>query len=103
MKVPRVNIGDGATIQWWTDRTACTVIAVSTSGRQVTVQEDLATRIDSNGLSDTQTYRYQPNPKGRIWRFSLRKNGQWVQVGETITGGLTLVIGFKRTYHDYGF
>ncbi len=36
-------VGDGATYTLWTDSYACTVVAVSPSGKQVTLQRDKAT------------------------------------------------------------
>lgn len=60
------KVGDGATLQMYTDRHACTVIAVSPSGKQVTLQEDTATRTDKNGMSECQSYTFARNPNGKV-------------------------------------
>lgn len=109
------TVGDGATILQWTDRDAATVIAVEEvkGGWIVTVQEDNAKRTDTNGMSESQTYEYTPNPEGSKYSFrsvdssqwrQVRKNekGRWVYVGPKGEGyGLT--IGTRKKYHDFSF
>lgn len=97
------TVGDGATISAYSDRYAGTIIAVSPSGKRITVQRDNYRRIDSNGMSDAQSYEYERDPKGVTYQFSLRKNGRWVQVGETLYGGLRCHIGVRSAYYDYSF
>jgi hypothetical protein len=46
----------------------------------VEVREDRAIRTDSNGLSESQTYTYEPNPNGERHWFRRRKNGIWEEV-----------------------
>lgn len=96
-----VEVGDGATILHWTDRTACTVICVDPKGKWITVQEDKAIRTDSNGMSECQEYRFEANERGSLKTFSLRKNGQWVERGQK--GGSRLSVGRRSAYHDYSF
>lgn len=96
-------IGTGATICCYSDRHACTIIAVSKSGKKVTVQSDTATRTDKNGMSDSQSYEYAANPKGAIKSFTLRKNGRWIQAGDPAKGGTPLAIGWRGSYYDYSF
>ena len=98
---PAPEVGMGATLCFWTDRRAGTVIAVTP--KTLTVREDRAIRTDGYGMSDCQTYRYEPNEEGRIYEFSLRKNGRWVQRGYSIGSGTILRLGSRETYHDYGF
>ena len=92
--VPKV--GDGATVLEWTDRTAGTIIYVSPSGKTCRVREDKATRTDANGMSECQTYAYEPNPEGREWTFRLGKRG-WT------SKGIGLLVGERRQYYDYSF
>lgn len=101
VKVPEV--GMGATILMYTDRHAATVVMVLKNGTQVIVQEDIATRVDKNGMSDAQAYEYQPNKDGPVHAFSLRRNGRWVKVGESAKNGMTLHLGHRQAYHDYSF
>lgn len=99
MDVPQV--GMGATILYWTDRHACTITEVSKSGKFVRVVEDKAIRTDSNGMSDCQSYRYEPG-EGSPRTFTLRKNGAWVEQGSSMRG-TRLAIGARRHYYDYSF
>ena len=91
-------VGEGATLLHWTDRTAATVIRVSPSGKTAWLREDTAIRTDDHGMSDSQAYRYEPNPNGREWRVSLTKRG-WRVMGR----GSGVLFGVRRAYHDYSF
>lgn len=88
------KVGDGATICMWSDRQACTVIKVTRC--TVTVQEDKAIRTDTNGMSECQTYRYEPDPDVATYVFRKTKNG-WK------SKGLGLLIGVRCHYYDYSF
>ena len=96
------EVGDGATICYRSDTHAATIIAVSKSGKRVTVQRDVATRTDSNGMSESQSYEYTPNIDGEVETFSLRKNGRWVKKGEAVNG-TGLMFGVRREYFDYSW
>jgi hypothetical protein len=98
-----VNVGDGGTVCGWSDRHACTVIAVSALGKVVRVQRDKATRTDENGMSDRQTYTYERDTEGATYDFSLRKNGMWVEVGSPMRDGYVLQLGHRRSYYDFSF
>mgnify|MGYP001567304673 CR=1 FL=1 len=100
---PAPLVGMGATILFWTDRKAATIVAVSADGKRVSVQEDRATRTDKNGMSEAQAYAYEPNLEATILVFTLRKNGRYIQQGAAMTSGLCLGIGFRDAYHDYSF
>lgn len=91
-------VGQPATVCWITDRHAATVVAVSASGHKVTVREDKATRTDTNGMSDCQDYTYEPNPEGVEHTFYRRADGKYGR-----KGGKGLVLGTRRSYHDYSF
>lgn len=95
---PVPKVGMGCTILWYTDRSPATIIAVSPSGKTVTVQEDKSTREDTNGMSESQNYTYERDPEGtiRVFRFS-RVRHVWN------SDGLRLRIGDRNKYHDYGF
>jgi hypothetical protein len=100
---PAPEVGQGATLLFYSDRHACTVIEVAKNGKTIKVQEDTATRTDGNGMSDSQSYSYAPDPKGTVYTFTLRKNGYWVKKGEGINSGTRLGLGFRQAYHDYSF
>lgn len=73
-------------MKWY--RHAGTVIKVTRC--TVTVQEDKAIRTDTNGMSESQTYTYEPDPKGAVHVFRKTKNGwkcliNWIRVFDSLT------------------
>lgn len=93
------EVGSGATILMWSDRHAATVIAVSASGKKVTIQEDKATRADGNGRSDAQSYTFEPDTNGATHEVSLRKDGRWkIARSDTV-----VLLGSRSHYYDYSF
>lgn len=100
-------VGMGATRLQWTDRTAGTIIAVlpAKHGQLATVvfQEDKATRIDANGMSDSQAYSYAPWEEGPVTKYTLRKDGSWVRLGDRLKNGERLLVGARKHYHDFSF
>lgn len=100
---PAPVVGMGATILMWTDRHACTVVAVSKDGKTVTVQEDKATRTDNLGMSDCQSYTFEPNPAAGKQVFTLRRNGRYVRQGSGMKSGEGLRLGTRDHYYDFSF
>lgn len=93
------EVGMGATLVYWTDRAPATVVEVSKTGHKIVVQEDTATRTDSNGMSDAQSYSYERNESGRLHEATRRKDGSY-----RLKGGTTRVLlGNRSKYHDYSF
>ena len=92
----RHTIGTGATILFWTDRYAGTIIKIT--AKQIHVQEDTITRTDSNGMSESQSYDYAPNPNGKVHVFRLNKRGRYRS-----PQGCGLCIGERDQYHDFSF
>lgn len=99
---PEPVIGMGATILFYSDRQAATVIEV-VSPSKITVREDSAVRTDSNGMSESQEYRYAENPSGRVLVFTKRKNGAWYMEGDRMRNGTIIRLGVRDAYHDYSF
>lgn len=107
------EIGMGATLCWWTDREAATVTAIKEIGGKlyIDVQEDFAVRTDENGMSDSQSYDYRPNPEGRKWTYRWNeKKLLWEGVSfsqETKrwkkNGNPALSLGRRSKYYDYSF
>lgn len=105
------EIGMGITILRWTDRTAATVLELTTTGRwrgkEMVIQEDTAIRADKNGMSESQVYSYYPNPEGAKHTVRLLKAGWKIFEGKDYTGKnyytSGLGIGYRRHYHDYSF
>lgn len=101
--VPRPpHVGQGATICLWSDRHAATVVAVP-NDRTVVVRQDHAERVDSNGFSETQVYRYSPSPTTKTETFTLRKNGRWIAKGQKMRGGVRLGLGHRDEHYDFSF
>jgi len=102
-----VTVGMGATVLHWTDRDGATVIGWD--GKTVTVQEDTATRVDGNGMSDAQRYEYAPCPAGPVYRFRRNRRGYWCQVVRGDSGrwrmvkGLGLSLGSRQSHYDFSF
>ena len=103
--------GMGATVLAYTDRYPATIISVNSDKRvMLLVREDKATRTDQNGLSECQSYAFEPNPEGQTWTFRQAKNGTWEEVrrnretGRWIkVNGAGLRIGERNKYHDFSF
>lgn len=99
------EVGMGATILMWSDRRPATIVEVIRfkTGAQagqvkaVVIQEDDATRIDSNGMSDAQSYTYEPQPAAAKETFPKRKDGRFA------SSGVSLRIGSREKYYDYSF
>lgn len=97
------EVGMGATVLGWTDRYAATIVEVKNNGKTVVVQEDNAKRVDSNGMSEAQTYEYTPNMDAPRKTYTRRRNGQYVRQGESMKGGGRIAIGYRNHYHDFSF
>lgn len=93
------SVGVGATIRVGSDSYPATVIQVTQNGKRIVLQEDDATRIDNNGLSELQEYTYQTNPNGTIHIATLRKDGSYRLQGEKTP----VSIGIRRKYYDPSF
>lgn len=94
------KVGDGATICMYSDRHACTVVGVF--GKSVYVQRDHAEIVSGSGFDGSAEYEYHFNPDAPVEVFTLRKNGQYVRMGEPYRNGTSLGIG-RSEYRDPHF
>lgn len=104
-----IHVGDGVTVNLWSDRYAATVIKVTKN--TVTVRRDTATlnpdfkpEIILGGFvghcinQDEQTYTYKPDEKGTVYTFHWSK--KYRRYGQP--GNLTLSKG-RHEFYDYNF
>jgi hypothetical protein len=101
MTTAEIKIGDGATQSVGSDRYPYTVVKIL-SPRRMVVQQDNAVRTDKNGLSESQTYEYSPNPNATEVVITLRSNGRWYQLGQSTKSG-AFYIGRRSMYQDPSF
>jgi len=98
------HIGLGVTEYMFSDRRAYTIVDMSKSKKTLTIQRDIAKRVDNNGMSDMQEYEYTPDPNGPTRIITLRKDGRYRDKGSQSTPGSTIYsIGYRMAYHDYSF
>ncbi len=104
-----VKVGDGATVNYYTDRNAGTIVKVTKCS--ITIQRDKAIR-DPNfkpefipgGFSayctnqDEQSYTYEPDENGEL--ITLRWSGKYNRYGTP--GNLTASKG-RHEFYDYNF
>lgn len=102
-------IGMGATMHHYSDLSAGTVIEIRiVRGKiEVVIQEDRAIRTDNNGMSELQSYEYQPDPGGRVFVCRYRKESKKARAGwyekSEFGWGWRVTFGSRRAYHDYSF
>lgn len=96
------QVGAGATILLFSDRQGATIVSVK-GKKTVTVKRDKAIRMDQNGMSESQDYRFEYNPQAEDQVFTLRQNGAWVQKGQPMNSGVRLAIGYRDEYYDFTF
>lgn len=75
MFVDEIKVGDYATIYYYSDSHAYEVIEVKDQ-KHVTIRRLKAIRIDDNGMSDAQIYKYESDPNGHVMNLSFR-HGAW--------------------------
>lgn len=95
-------VGMGATRISYTDRSAYTVIEVGVyRGRKYAIlQRDNAIRTDNYGMSDCQSYRYEPNPEAGTIKAVLCNDGLWHMNNKQ---GANILIGHRDEHYDYSF
>ena len=110
---PAAKVGMGATLLGWTDRYPATITQVYANkvGEivEIAIQEDLAKRVDNNGMSECQDYEFEADPNGTCYRFKKDRKGMWreIRMGDkgrmVFTGGRGLRIGEREKYSDFSF
>ena len=96
-----MKIGDGVTHHVGSDSYPLTVVQIINE-RKIVAQKDNYKRTDNNGLSESQTYEFTPNPEGAKVTLTLRKNGRWVEQGEEMRSS-SYSVGERHAYSDASF
>ncbi len=94
--------GTGATMSVGSDRYPFTVVKIL-SPKRVVLQADDYKRTDSNGFSESQQYDFRRDDTGAQTIVSLRKDGSWRRVGESLHGGSRYHLGHRTAYSDPSF
>lgn len=108
-KLETPEVGSGATILWGRDRVPATVLSSrrTASGKLVvTVQEDNYVRTDDNGICNTQSYDYSPNPQGEITTYYENKRGNLRErkTQQNLRKGTgALWLGERERFYDFEF
>jgi hypothetical protein len=105
MSLPEV--GKGATMLHYTDRSAYFVNKVSADGKEVEIERAKAIRTDDLGMSDVQDYRYERDPLAQPETLKFTY-GKWRRVytnweGKRETSPVNIIFGTMREYYDYSF
>lgn len=103
-----LEVGNGVTLNYYSDETPATIIEIDPKGKWVKVQEDKAIRIDNYGMSDYQEYKFERNEKGRIHIFYKTRRKDFTLFTNTGKGtynsyGIYLSLNIRRKYFDYSF
>ena len=88
----------GATLALGSDRYPYEVIEIKTP-KKIVIRSMDAVRIDKNGLSEDQEYKYSSNPKGITYIVTLRKDNKWKVEKST----MVIKLGYAERYSDPHF
>ena len=108
---PEPVVGMGVTFLHWTDRDAGTIFRVFKIGKTTYIEtrDDDHKRIDKNGMSEEQDYKFKTRVNGSRKYFRIGRKGFWEQVKQNEAGrwvkagGCGLRIGERSAYHDFSF
>lgn len=95
------TVGEAATVHIGSDRYGATVVSATPSA--VTVQEDTYKAQPDSDYFGNQKFDHFPNPDGRSWTFTRRKNGAFVLKGDSARSGIGVSVGHRDTYFDPSF
>jgi hypothetical protein len=73
-------------------------------------QADKAERVDSNGMSEVQEWKFSPNPDARRRAYRQDKNGAWRESERGESGrwkfldkSQSIRLGERDKYYDFSF
>lgn len=92
---PIPEVGQGGSQRVGSDRYPFTVIGVSPSGHEITIQRDKPVHISGSFQNGDYHYDFDQNPNGAILK------GRWsTKFGKYIVGGSSVSIGTRSYYQD---
>ena len=94
------EVGKGATELLWTDRHAYFVDWVSEDGKECKIQRADAVRIDGQGMSDDQEYRYDRIEGAGHYHLRFTY-GKWRD--KETKKVFRIQFGYMREYYDFSF
>jgi hypothetical protein len=95
-----MDMENGATLRVGSDSYPYTIL--TQSERKVTVQRDSFRAAAGSNFFEDQKWDITPNPDAEIETFTLRANGRWYRVGDSMKG-CPLYLGHRRAYQDPSF
>lgn len=99
------QMGDGATILYWSDRAAGTVVQMHGDPKTLFV----VVRKDRQWRDERDNWFTEPDPDGTLCFFRRQKDDSWKETfidpltGKWRSGGAGLLIGHRNPYHDDSF
>jgi hypothetical protein len=106
------RVGDGATVYGYSDRQSYTIVAVSPSGKTITIQRDNAVRanLDEDNFSPGGFVGHRSHPGGQKWDITPdstapTEKARWSEKRQKffLKGGYTSVGAGRHEYYDYNF
>jgi hypothetical protein len=94
------KVGDGATTCVFSDCNPATVTWVSPTGKTVKARGDNWKVVSGGEHDGSAEYEYSPDPNAYESTYTLRKNGRYVQKGESMRHGMRLSVGHRRRYYN---
>ena len=88
---------NGATLGVGSDRYPYTIL--TRTERKITAQKDSFRAAPGSDYFGEQKWDITPNPNAEIETFTLRKNGKWIKVGDSMKG-CRLNPGNRSAYKD---
>jgi hypothetical protein len=95
-------VGNGAHISNGVDTHSVTIIFVSENGKKVIVQRD-DVKPAEGAKPYSNEWEITPNPNNPTACFTLRKNGRFCQIGDTMDTWAFLRLSGRRYYYSYEF
>lgn len=95
----RPEVGMGCTICLFTDSHAATIVKVSPSGKTIWYRRDVAKVVSGSCQDGSAKYEYSFDENGYDQKATLRKNGQYREVGTNYY----IALDCRNEYYDPHF